>query len=134
VQPATTSPAVTLTQDEKDLLERFRKSANKDDKATPAPMKDGSRSAPTDVARITVKLPSDARLWVDQVECPLTSEVRAFNTPALRAGNIYAYTMRIRYQRDGQAVEDQQRVLVAAGRQVNVDFTNSNGSVATAQR
>ena len=39
-----------------------------------------------DVARVTVKLPSDARLYVDGVLCPLKSATRSFNTPELVAG------------------------------------------------
>src|SRR5262249_35192024 len=45
-------------------------------------------------ARITVKLPADARLFVDDVACPLTSAERTFDTPRLEAGRRYFYNMR----------------------------------------
>ena len=85
------------------------------------------------VARITVNVPADARLWVDHVECPLTSAVRSFDTPALEPGQTYAYTMTVEVNRDGQTVRDSQRVRVTAGQQVNVDFTTVGG-IATASR
>src|SRR5207302_2379797 len=37
-------------------------------------------------ARVTVRLPAEARLWVDGVACPLASETRTFATPQLQAG------------------------------------------------
>jgi uncharacterized protein (TIGR03000 family) len=85
------------------------------------------------VAHITVKLPAKARLWIDQVECPLTSSVRSFDTPPLQPGQRYAYTMRIQLQRDGETVNDSKRVEVAAGRQVEVNFEQLT-TTATAQR
>ena len=35
-----------------------------------------------DVARITVRLPAEARLYIDGTLCPLSSDTRTFNTPA----------------------------------------------------
>jgi uncharacterized protein (TIGR03000 family) len=89
-------------------------------------------SVPANVARITVKLPSDARLWVDQVECPLTSAVRSFNTLPLQPGQRYAYTLRMQVQRDGLTIGESRRVEIAAGRQVEVDFNQALTN--TAQR
>ena len=83
-------------------------------------------------ARLTVSLPSNARLWVDNVKCPLTSAQRSFNTPALNPGQQYYYTLRMEVDRDGQMVSENRRVFVAAGRLVNVDF-NAPATV-TAQR
>jgi uncharacterized protein (TIGR03000 family) len=84
------------------------------------------------VARITVKLPSNAKLWVDDVNCPLTSSERSFNTPPLAPGRQYFYTIRMEVERDGQTVSEDRRVFVAAGRQVNVDFNTP--ATVTAQR
>jgi uncharacterized protein (TIGR03000 family) len=83
-------------------------------------------------ARITVKLPSTARLWVDNVNCPITSSERSFNTPALAPGQQYYYTLRMEVEKDGQTVAENRRVFVAAGQRVSVDF-NAPATV-TAQR
>jgi uncharacterized protein (TIGR03000 family) len=156
--PAAVAPASGLSAEELDILRRFiRTLATKDDKkssqqaapvdAKPAAKSDAVQAAPVakasvaevkpaakaDAAQITVKLPASARLWVDQVECPLTSSVRSFKTPTLAPNQTYAYTLRVELQRDGETVSDRQRVLVSAGRQVEVDFTRL-GSVTTAQR
>jgi uncharacterized protein (TIGR03000 family) len=86
----------------------------------------------TQIARITVKLPSSARLWVDDVNCPLTSSERTFNTPTLTPGQQYYYILRMEVEQDGQLVTENRRVFIAAGQHVTVDF-NAPQTV-TAQR
>lgn len=75
-----------------------------------------------DAARVTVKLPADARLYVDGVKCPLTSATRSFDTPELDAGRSYYYTLKAEVDRDGETRVARQRVLVEAGKQVTVEF------------
>jgi uncharacterized protein (TIGR03000 family) len=83
-------------------------------------------------ARVTVNLPSDARLWVDAVECPLTSSVRSFNTPALNPGQRYAYSLKVEIVRDGRTVSETQRIVLTPGEETRVDFSNNGGAIATA--
>src|SRR5439155_15670339 len=87
----------------------------------------------TDVARITVRLPAEARLYIDGTLCPLTSDTRTFNTPALESGRRYFYTMRMEVNRDGQPVRESRRVIVAPGERVDVNL-NAAAPPATAQR
>ena len=75
-------------------------------------------------ARIVVRLPADARLWVDQVECPLAGTVRAFDTPNLDPQQNYLYTLRIAVERNGQVVQDVRRVPLTPGERIEVDFTD----------
>jgi uncharacterized protein (TIGR03000 family) len=74
------------------------------------------------VARVTVLLPAEAKLFVDDVACPLTSSRRSFDTPRLEPGRTYAYTLRAELMRDGQAIRETKRVIVEAGRSVTVEF------------
>ncbi len=78
-----------------------------------------------DVARVTVKLPADARLYVDDVLCPLTSTTRSFNTPELEAGRPYYYTLKAEFVNDGQTRAKTRRVVVEAGKQVTVEFEDA---------
>jgi uncharacterized protein (TIGR03000 family) len=75
-----------------------------------------------DSARLTVKLPADARLYVDGVLCPLTSTTRSFDTPELDAGQSYYYTLKAEVVRDGETRASKKRVLVEAGKQITVEF------------
>jgi uncharacterized protein (TIGR03000 family) len=73
-------------------------------------------------ARVTVELPADARLFVDDVNCPLTSEKRSFETPKLQPGQKYAYTLRAEVVRDGKTLSKVRKVEMQAGGSVNVKF------------
>jgi uncharacterized protein (TIGR03000 family) len=108
------------------LLQELRKKGKEEEASQSTPQTPAS-------ARVTVKLPPDARLWVDQVECPLTSAERSFNTPVLTPGQTYYYTLKMQIQRRGAPVTDSQRVLVSAGRNVTVTFQNPE-PITTAQR
>jgi uncharacterized protein (TIGR03000 family) len=92
-----------------------------------------SAPAPSaDTARITVRLPAEARLYIDGNLVPLTSDTRTFSTPALERGRRYFYTMRMEIDRDGQPASESRRVIVAAGERVDVNFNTP--ATATAQR
>lgn len=75
-----------------------------------------------ETARVTVHLPAAARLYVDGILCPLTSDTRAFDTPPLRPGRDYAYILKAELVRDGQTVTNSKRVLVRSGETSSVDF------------
>ena len=119
-----------------ELLRKMREAKEADGKG--AERREGrdngdDSAAVTAKARVVVRLPADARLWVDRVECPLPGTVRAFDTPNLNPEQSYSYTLRVTVQRDGQTVEDSRRVEFAAGQQVEVDFNNV-GALRTASR
>ena len=88
-------------------------------------------AVPGNKARVVVSLPADARLWVDQVECPLPGGVRSFDTPNLDPQQSYSYTLRVAVQRNGQTVQDSRRVQLTPGQQVEVNF-NGVGAARTA--
>jgi uncharacterized protein (TIGR03000 family) len=75
-----------------------------------------------DAARVVVKLPADARLYVDDVLCPLTSPTRSFDTPELVAGRSYYYNLKAEVVREGVKRTATRRVVVEAGKQVTVEF------------
>jgi uncharacterized protein (TIGR03000 family) len=84
-----------------------------------------------DAATLTVKLPADARLFVDGVACPLTSATRSFDTPDLEAGQKYYYTLKAEVVREGETRTATRRVLVEAGKQVTVDFKDLPAQTAS---
>ncbi|MFO0964702.1 MAG: TIGR03000 domain-containing protein [Gemmataceae bacterium] len=116
------------TKEEEEAMRRLLKDLR--DKA--APKTKSEETSTSDRARVTVKLPADAKLWVDSSYCPLTSDVRSFTTPKLEAGRQYYYTIRMEVDRDGQTLARSQRVYVSAGQSVSVDL--SDMSVATVRR
>ena len=112
-------------------VERLRKELNKSEKL-PNPNKNEEVSTQAKTSRVTIVLPTDARLWVENVECPLTSSVRSFDTPPLDGSQQYVYNIKMEVMRDGQLVSQTQRAIITPGQSVRVDFNAS--AVSTASR
>jgi uncharacterized protein (TIGR03000 family) len=89
-------------------------------------------AAPVAVAanqgQVDVKLPADARLFVDGEAVPMTGESRTFQTPALESGRQYYYTVKVEAVRNGEKVSKTERVIVTAGRTARVDFSDLAGT------
>lgn len=73
-------------------------------------------------ATVVVRLPADARLYVDQQLLELTSSERTFVTPELPIGRDYAYTFKIEYERGGRTLSESQKVTVTAGKTSTISF------------
>jgi uncharacterized protein (TIGR03000 family) len=73
-------------------------------------------------AHITVRLPADARLTVDGVDCPLTSDTRTFETPALVPGQKYYYLLKAEVVRNGRTIAQTRRADFHSGERVRVSF------------
>jgi len=95
--------------------------------------KDLKPEAGADVARVSVRLPADARLLVDGVACLLTSSKREFDTPKLEPGRRYAYTLKAEVVRDGQTLTEEKQVILQAGRKVMVEFTKLRAEAAASR-
>jgi uncharacterized protein (TIGR03000 family) len=81
-----------------------------------------SSEATASPAHVTVRLPADARLTVQGVDCPLTSDTRTFDTPALKPGQKYYYLLKAEVMRNGQTIAQTRRVDFRSGEQVTVSF------------
>jgi uncharacterized protein (TIGR03000 family) len=92
-----------------------------------------SAEATASPAHVTVRLPAEAQLNVHGVDCPLTSNTRTFDTPALAPGQDYFYVLQAKVLRDGQPVTRTRRVTFRAGERVTVSFENLVASNRTAQ-
>jgi uncharacterized protein (TIGR03000 family) len=90
---------------------------------SPAP----SASPATERAMITVKLPPDATLYVDDRKSPSNAPVRQFSTPPLPVGREFAYLLKAEVVRNGQTETFTQKVPFRAGERVDVDFTSIGG-------
>jgi len=75
-----------------------------------------------EAAVLNVKLPEEARLFVDGVLCPLTSGERTFDTPALERGKTFHYALKAEVNRGGKTVSETQVVEVEAGKRIAVEF------------
>jgi uncharacterized protein (TIGR03000 family) len=97
------------------------------------PLEDPGAVAKSQAAQVTIHVPADAKLFIDDVVCPLTSDTRSFTTPKLKQGQKYFYDVKAEVLRDGETVAETQRVVLEAGKEVSVTFPRLT-AVATAQR
>lgn len=96
---------------------------------------DFSESARTEMvaSKVTVNLPTDAQLYVDNQpkSVPTSGE---FRTPELVKGQTYAYEFRVERMTNGVKQADNKRVVFKAGEAVVVDFSGMNDSIRTASK
>jgi uncharacterized protein (TIGR03000 family) len=67
-------------------------------------------------------VPPDAEVWFDDTRMTPTGAVRQFDSPLLKPGTRYSYTIRARWHKNGHPVTQTQRVEFTAGSHVNVSF------------
>jgi uncharacterized protein (TIGR03000 family) len=77
----------------------------------------------SNTATIIVNVPSQANVTIDGTPTQSTSEVRYFESPTLKAGQTYSYTIEASFQKDGAPVKVSKQVSFSAGKTVRVDFS-----------
>jgi uncharacterized protein (TIGR03000 family) len=84
-----------------------------------------SAIAPTQ-AKVVVRLPANAQLWVDDYQSQQSGPVRELTTPAtLEPGKPYHYTLKAQWTQDGQPVTQERKVTFQAGQRIAVDLTQA---------
>jgi uncharacterized protein (TIGR03000 family) len=74
-------------------------------------------------ARLELRLPATAEIWVEGDRTSQTGSVRNFMSPQLEPGKSYTYSIRAHWTSvAGQDVEVTRTVKVQAGRRIVVDF------------
>jgi uncharacterized protein (TIGR03000 family) len=73
-------------------------------------------------AELVVRVPADARLFVDDHAMRTTGTVRHYRSPELAAGATYQYELRAEITRDGQTTTQTKLVRVTAGTSQELDF------------
>jgi len=73
-------------------------------------------------ARIMVRLPADAALWVDGEPTRQTGSEREFTTPSLTPGDTFTYTLTARWTQGNDPVEKTIKVDVRANQTSQADF------------
>jgi uncharacterized protein (TIGR03000 family) len=73
-------------------------------------------------ARITVRAPANAEVWINGEKTSSTGPVREYVSPPLRPGVQYGYDIEARWEENGRQVTQTQRVTVTAGSEIAVTF------------
>lgn len=73
-------------------------------------------------ARLTVELPTTAKLFVDGAQVAGAGTTRLFHTPDLPAGGTFFYDLRAEVEVNGTVQTEEKRVVVRAGETVAASF------------
>jgi len=82
-------------------------------------------------AFLTVKVPADAKVFVNDRETTSTGTDREYVSHDLRSGARYNYNVRAEFERDGKTVVENRAIQLSAGQTAALDF-NDAASVQTA--
>jgi uncharacterized protein (TIGR03000 family) len=94
----------------------------------PSTVSPNTASAQIDsIARLTVKVPANAKLWFNGSITKSTGSVREFQSPPLAPGR-YSYEVRARWTENGRETTQTQKVAVTPGVHITVDFPNRSGT------
>ena len=100
----------------------------------PPPKPEGKQSSLPSKSRLTVELPQNAKLYIDDRLINTASGKRTFNTPTLEPGQLYYYIVRAEVELDGKTYSESKRVLVCAGEEVKASFPELESQLALARR
>jgi uncharacterized protein (TIGR03000 family) len=78
--------------------------------------------------RVLVRLPADAKLFVEGKQLSVTNGERTFVTPPLPTDREAVYTFKVEYTRDGDTVSHSRKVKVKANATTAVDFADLTGT------
>jgi uncharacterized protein (TIGR03000 family) len=93
------------------------------DNAPPLPPQDGGSAARNGQSTLlTVSLPADAKLYVNDHSTRSTGPLRQFASSSLVAGRVYPYELRAEWQEDGQTVTQSRTVYLRAGSRMQIAF------------
>ncbi len=81
-------------------------------------------------ATITVTLPADAKLVINEIATTSTTATRTFISPELSSAKEYTYTLRAEIVREGKTVTMEKVVDVRGGQAVGVAFNDVREAVA----
>jgi uncharacterized protein (TIGR03000 family) len=83
-------------------------------------------------ARLTVELPTTAKLFVDGAEVAGAGATRQFHTPDLPAGEAFFYDLRAEVEVNGTVQAEEKRVVVRSGETVAASFAKLAAAVSDA--
>ena len=86
-----------------------------------------------DSAYLSVKVPADAKVFVNDRPTTSTGTDREYVSHDLNRGARYNYTIRAEFERDGKTVTETKSVQLAAGQSADLDF-GAGSAVQTADK
>jgi uncharacterized protein (TIGR03000 family) len=94
--------------------------------STETPVASATPRSTVAAAHFTVKVPADAKVWVNDAETKQPGTSRRFHVPTtLEAGRTYEYVFRAQWAENGQTVTRDRTIRFQPGDDLTVDFTEA---------
>lgn len=90
-------------------------------------------SASATEATIFVSLPSDAKVFVNDLATTSTGTERHYVSRGLKPGRSYSYKLRVQFDRDGKPVTEDKVVRLTAGENIQLAFGGAAAADKTAE-
>jgi uncharacterized protein (TIGR03000 family) len=81
---------------------------------------------------LSVKVPADAKVFVNDRATTSAGADREFISRELKPGASYSYNVRVEFERDGKPVTEEKSVRLTAGQTASLSFTDGQEQVQTA--
>jgi uncharacterized protein (TIGR03000 family) len=91
------------------------------ERSVTTPLQPASRANDRTV-RIQVRVPADAKIWVNDHATTSRGEVRTFESPPLDPAERYTYDLRATWQQNGRTIERTRHIHVRAGDRIGVNL------------
>jgi len=75
-----------------------------------------------DLAYLTVLVPDDAQVWLEDTLMTQKGQKREFVTPKLDPGMLYLYRVKAKWKESGQVVEKEKSIVVQGGEKRTIDL------------
>lgn len=99
----------------------------------PGPAAEPDPATTTGNTSIKVKLPENAKVFVNDAPTTSKGAERNYVSRGLRTGMTYSYNIRVEYEKDGETVKDSKQVKLGAGQTVSLTFGQAEEAVAETQ-
>lgn len=103
------------------LSSSSRESSSQVARATLPPVVSGSQSASNSVL-LTIRVPADAKLFINDRPTKITGELRHFSTSRQQPGTSYNYRVRAEFVDDGKPVSEEKTVQLTNGQRISLAF------------
>lgn len=102
--------------------------------AAPLPAPAGTTSIGRDAALLSVHVPAEARVFVNELATRSTGSDRRYMSRGLAVGREYTYTVRAEVERDGKLLSETKVIKVQGGQASDVNFTFENAQESIASK
>jgi uncharacterized protein (TIGR03000 family) len=103
------------------------------EKTAPKEKPSAEKNDPT-LAYLTVLVPDDAQVWLEETLMTQKGDKREFVTPKLDVGMLYQYRVKAKWYENGRAVEREKNLVLQGGEKRTIDLRSDKPAAAAIEK